>query len=51
MLLVLKTLHLYPLDLNKPSFDVELSYEERAAIRRAEREKRKREREGYATPK
>ena len=38
-------------DLSKPSLDANLSYEERAAIRRAERERRKKEREGLAVPK
>lgn len=38
-------------DLNKPSLDTNLSYEERAALRRAERERRRREREAVATAK
>ena len=38
-------------DLSKPSLDANLSYEERAAIRRAERERRKKEREALAVPK
>ncbi|XP_019856627.1 PREDICTED: uncharacterized protein LOC109585118 [Amphimedon queenslandica] len=39
------------IDLSKPSLDANLSYEERAAIRRAERERRKKEREALAVPK
>lgn len=35
-------------DMNKTSFNAELTYEERAALRKAEREKRKREREALA---
>lgn len=39
------------LDLEKPSLDANLSYEERAALRRAERERKRKEREVLATPK
>lgn len=38
-------------DVNKPSLSAELSYEERAALRRAEREKKRREREKLASGK
>ena len=38
-------------DLNKPTLDDNLSYEERAALRRAERQRKKREREALATAK
>jgi hypothetical protein len=39
------------IDLNKPTLNAELTYEERAAIRRAEREKRRKERETLAVSK
>lgn len=38
-------------DLNKPTLDDNLSYEERAALRRAERQRKKKEREALATAK